>query len=143
MDLELQPYGYLIERTAKAMKQYLQRKFNEINLGITVDQWLILDVLNQTDGISQYEIAMKTHKDAPTVTRIIDLLGKKKLVQREPHPNDRRRFSISLTENGREKVSQILPIVQEYRRRGWSGLTEPDYTKLHEILMAIQKNFDG
>ena len=143
MDFEFQPYGYLIERTAKAMKQYLQRKFNERNLGITVDQWLVLDVLNQSDGISQYEIAQKTHKDAPTVTRIIDLLGKKQLVQRENHPNDRRRFSISLTEHGKEKVSKILPIVQEYRRRGWSDLTEPDYKKLREILMAIQKNFEA
>lgn len=141
MDFEYQPYGYLIERTAKSMKQYLQRKFNEGNLGITVDQWLVLDVLHQSNGISQYEIAKRTYKDAPTVTRIIDLLGKKQLVQRETNPNDRRRFNISLTKEGKEKVANILPIVQEYRRLGWSGLSEPDYTKLREILGIIQRNF--
>ncbi|MEM6628404.1 MAG: MarR family transcriptional regulator, partial [Bacteroidota bacterium] len=51
------------------------------------------------------------------------------------------RFNISLTKEGKEKVANILPIVQEYRRLGWSGLSEPDYTKLREILGIIQRNF--
>ena len=41
----------IIERTAKRIKQHMQRRFNAMDAGITVDQWVILDLLNQTDGI--------------------------------------------------------------------------------------------
>ena len=141
MDYEYQPYGSLIELTAKIMKQRLQRKFNALELGITVDQWLILDVLLQTDGISQYNIAQKTYKDAPTVTRIIDLLEKKSLIERRTDTDDRRKYSIFLSKRGKEKAEKVLPLVQEYRKKGWEGLKKEDYEKLKEILTTIQQNF--
>ena len=141
MDYEYQPYGSLIELTAKIMKQRLQRKFNELELGITVDQWLILDVLLKKDGVSQYSIAQKTYKDAPTVTRIIDLLEKKSLIERRTDLEDRRKYSIFLSEKGRAKTERVLPLVQEYRKKGWEGLEKEDFEKLKEILTTIQQNF--
>ena len=141
MDYEYQPYGSLIELTAKIMKQRLQRKFNSLDLGITVDQWLILDVLLHSDGVSQFTIAQKTYKDAPTVTRIIDLLEKKGLIERRTHADDRRKYSIHLSGEGREKAERVLPLVQAYRKQGWEGLQKEDYEKLKEILTTIQKNF--
>lgn len=143
MGIELQQYGFRIERTAKRIKQNLQRRFNELNSGITVDQWVILDVLHQQEGLSQYEIADKTYKDAPTVTRIIDLLCKKELTQRVMDPNDRRRFNIHLTEAGVEKVNELLPIVKEFRQGGWDGLNEQDYEQLIRILDNIFNNFES
>lgn len=141
MGIELQQYGFHIERTAKRIKQYLQRRFNAMNTGITVDQWVILDVLNQSNGMSQYEIADRTYKDAPTVTRIIDLLCKKGLTKRVMDENDRRRFNIFLTESGRSKVDELLPVVMDIRQQGWEGLTEEDYKSLSRILNQIFTNF--
>ena len=140
-DYEYQPYGSLIELTAKIMKQRLQRKFNSLDLGITVDQWLILDVLLHADGVSQFTIAQKTYKDAPTVTRIIDLLEKKALIERRTHADDRRKYNIYLSEKGREKAERVFPLVQTYRKQGWEGLQKEDYEKLKHILTTIQKNF--
>lgn len=138
----LQQYGFQIERTAKKIRQYLQKKFNEANTGITVDQWVILDVLHENDGVSQFEIAEKTYKDAPTVTRIIDLLCQKKLTQRMVDGEDRRRFNIFLTESGKDKVNEVLPIVLEMREQGWKGLSYDDYITLMRILSGINGNFD-
>ena len=75
-------YGFLIERTGKKLKQSLQRIFNDIDADITVDQWVILYELHEHGSLSQNQIGENTYKDAPTVTRIIDLLAKKKLVKR-------------------------------------------------------------
>lgn len=138
----LKQYGFHIERTAKKIRQTLQRKFNAENAGITVDQWVILDVLNDRNGMSQYEIADKTYKDAPTVTRIIDLLCKKGLAERMVNENDRRRFNIFLTEAGKKKVQEVLPIVKDIREKGWDGLNGEDYSNLMRILSGIFKNFE-
>ena len=90
--------GFIIERTAKRMKQSFKKILKEKNAGITVDQWVILQELKKEDGLSQFEIASRTFKDAPTVTRIIDLLCKKQLLRRLPDTTDRRKFNIFLTD---------------------------------------------
>ena len=138
----LKQYGFHIERTAKRIRQKMQRKLNAENCGITVDQWVILDTLYENDGMSQYEIADKTYKDAPTVTRIIDLLCKKELAQRVVDENDRRRFNIFLTDEGKEKVLEVLPYIREIRQLGWDGLDQDDYQSLMRIVSIIFKNLE-
>src|SRR5690606_39905292 len=50
-------YSFLLERTARRIKQYAQYQFNCQQFGITVDQWTILKNLNQYADLSQKELA--------------------------------------------------------------------------------------
>jgi len=136
-------YGYLLERTQKKVRQYFQKALQANKTGITVDQWIILDRLHRKDGISQNEVAEMTLKDAPTVTRIIDLLCKKKLVERTQDSGDRRRLKLNLTSKGKQKVKEVLPIVQEMREKGWQNLSDEDYSTMIRILDTIYVNFNG
>ncbi len=135
-------YGFLIERTIKRIRQAFQKQLNANDADITVDQWVILDKLQKHDGLSQNEIADSTFKDAPTVTRIIDLLCKKGLTLRKMDENDRRRFKIYLTEEGHERIRKVMPVVTDLRRQGWQSLTDEDYTTLIRILDTIYKNYE-
>lgn len=132
--------GFLLERTAKRMKQACQQQFKAAGIDLTVDQWVILQALQQQDGISQYEIAQKTFKDAPTVTRIIDLLCKKKLTSRENDPNDRRRFRICLTTTGRKRIQEVLPLIQEFRAQAYQNLKAEQLDQLTLLLNTIFDN---
>jgi len=135
-------YGFFIERTIKKIRQHFQREMNEANTGITVDQWVILDLVNRKEALSQNEIAELSYKDAPTVTRIIDLLCKKGLLFRTPDASDRRRLKIRLTPTGEQKVEAVYPVVADLRKRGWKGLTDEDFAHLLRILDTIFHNFD-
>jgi len=75
--------GYLLEETAKSMKKAFAKKLTKLKVEVTVDQWIILDQLSLNGAQSQYSLCLKTSKDAPTITRIIDLLEKKDLVARK------------------------------------------------------------
>jgi len=86
-------------------------------------------------------LAEKTFKDAPTVTRIIDLLCKKELTERRSDPNDRRRFKIYLTPIGQAKIKQVLPVVLDLRKQGIKGLSREEYDTLIRILDTIFNNF--
>jgi DNA-binding MarR family transcriptional regulator len=66
-------YSLLLERTSKRIKQYAQTQFKLQKFGITVDQWIVLKKLNEVGGSSQSDLAELVNKDAPTLTRIIDL----------------------------------------------------------------------
>ena len=132
--------GFVIERTAKRMKQSFKSILNDKKAGITVDQWVILQELKKEDGLSQFEIAVRTFKDAPTVTRIIDLLCKKQLLERIPDQEDRRKFNIFLTKAGKAKIAEILPMVESFRTLAWQGLSDKEINQLKNTLNTIFKN---
>lgn len=135
-------YSYLLDRTARKVKQYAQRRFNAANYDITVDQWLIIKSLNSSNDMNQSQLAEITGKDHPTLTRIIDLLCKKGLTERKIQPNDRRCFVIHLSELGKQKAIEWTPKMAEIRMKAWQNLAEEDYKNLKRILDTIYKNLD-
>jgi DNA-binding MarR family transcriptional regulator len=135
-------YSFLLDRTARRVKQYAQRKFNELGFHITVDQWLVLKLLHENDEMKQNELADILFKDNPTLTRIIDLLCEKGLAERKTHPSDRRSFIVKLTKEGNKKVLQLKPKVKEIRLKAWDGLTDKDFNQFKKILNAIYQNLE-
>lgn len=70
-------FGALIDRTLRVIKQQFLQVFKELNLDVTTEQWVLIDFLSKNDGVSQTELANGSFKNAPTISRIIDLLRKK------------------------------------------------------------------
>ena len=134
--------GFILERTAKRMKQHFQRQLVLAETDITIDQWVVLQSLNEENGLSQLDIAKATYKDAPTITRIIDLLCKKELTRRVPDLNDRRRFSIQLTQKGRKKIDLVMPVIQTAREDAWNGLSKEDMDVLVRVLNVVFDNLN-
>lgn len=132
--------GFVLERASKRMKQYFQEQLVKSNMGITIDQWVILQELNEHNGLSQLEIAVATFKDAPTVTRIIDLLCEKELTQRLVDADDRRKFRVQLTEKGRQKIEEALPIIEQAREKTWQGFDEQKLEMLMRMLNEVFEN---
>jgi DNA-binding MarR family transcriptional regulator len=135
-------YSFLLDRTARRVKQYAQQKFKELNLQITVDQWLLLKHLYENEKMKQNELADILFKDNPTLTRIIDLLCEKGLTIRTLHPTDRRSFHVELTREGKKKVEQIKPKIRHIRLKAWEGLSNRDFTHFKKVLNAIYKNLE-
>ncbi len=136
-------YGFLIEVAAKKIKQSLQKRLNDGNIDLTVNQWVVLDHLMKYNGISQNILADKIFKDAPTVTRIVDILCKKNLIERKSDVGDRRRFNLFMKEEGQIMFRKAQPVVLETRKTGWSDLSDSDYQHLVKILATINRNFEN
>ncbi len=130
-------YSYLLDRTNRRIKQYALKRFKEENFDITVDQWLILKNLSIHNDQNQSQLAELTGKDHPTLTRILDLLCKKNLVERKACEGDRRSFIIHLTPHGAAKQMEWAPKVAEIRTKAWENLSDQDYEDLKRILNTI------
>ena len=133
--------GFTLEKTVKLMKI----KFSRILLmhqevDVTVDQWVVMHILCKHQQLSQQELGELTFKDAPTITRIIDLLVQKGLVIRSTDEKDRRRFMIKLTIEGIEKYRFIEPIVQEFRAEAYAGISVDELLMLQNTLNKIFVN---
>ncbi|MCR9287150.1 MAG: MarR family transcriptional regulator [Bacteroidetes bacterium] len=135
-------FGAYIDRTIKVIKQNYLQAFKEIDVDLTTEQWVILDSLYQENGVSQTDLASGSFKNAPTVSRIIDLLCKKGLTERQRFENDRRRHKIFLTQKGKMTYEKAYPIVVGLREKGWQNLSDEDYGHFLRIMNQIFQNFE-
>jgi DNA-binding MarR family transcriptional regulator len=138
---EHRAYFFKIDTTIKKIRNVLQQHLNQAGFDLTVDQWVLIDHVARNEGVSQNELAEMTAKDAPTITRILELLVKKNLIDRKIDSIDRRRFNLYLTNEGQILFEKALPIVLEIRRRGWGDLSDTDYENFVRIMDSIYQNF--
>ena len=141
-DKKTKNFGAYLDRTLKKVRLDLGRRFKELNLDITPEQWIILSSLSNKNGQSQTQLGEGSFKNAPTVSRIIDLLCKKGLTERRRFENDRRRYKVFLTKRGKAIVEKAVLAVNASRKKGWNGLTDEDYTVFLRIINQIFDNFE-
>lgn len=132
--------NFLLEQTVRQMRGYAQRQLDTLQTGITVDQWVILKIIEERKQISQVELAQVSQKDTASITRILDLLQKKGLIQRIDDEYDRRKYMISLTGEGTEFVMRNLPFINRIRGQIIQGLSQEEIQALKGILDKIRQN---
>lgn len=133
-------YYFKIDTTIKRIRSFMQKGLSDASLDLTVDQWVVLDHIKPNPGISQNDLAINTAKDAPTVTRILDLLATKGLVLRKMAEDDRRKFNIYLTQEGEILHQKAFKVIREIRKKSWESLSDDDYDHLVRIMDTIYKN---
>ncbi|ABQ25335.1 MarR family winged helix-turn-helix transcriptional regulator [Geotalea uraniireducens] len=134
------PLGYVINKTALALKNELGRRFKPYD--ITVEQWRVLNRLWEKDGLTQKELAEQIFKDQPNTTRILDKLQNKGIIRREASPDDRRAFIINLTGEGRMLRAQLLPVACQMGEDVFTGISEEEQLLLKVLLNKICANID-
>lgn len=134
-------FGAYLDRTHKVVRQDLFRRFKAEGIDITPEQWMLLAALDTDDGQSQAELASQSFKDAPTVSRIMDLLAQKGLITRRRAEGDRRHYRIFLTEGGKATVERAWPAVKASRQKGWQTLSEADYEQFLRIINRVFLNY--
>ncbi len=131
---------YTLEQTIKVYRQYAQKQIKEADIDITIDQWLLLNTIQENKDFSQHEIAEKIFKDIASVTRIIELLVKKGYIERKFHQTDRRRFELLITNKGQETIEKVKPIVLKYRKQALQGIKVSDIEVIKNKLLIIFNN---
>ena len=136
-------FFYNLEKSVKTYRQYFQNQLKKHGLGITLDQWLILNTIIENPDISQNEIAEKVFKDKASVARIIELFVQNGFLVRAIHPTNRRMFQLSITEKGTETIGKLSDLVQVFRKNALVGISSDvlrDTQNTMKIIVANCKN---
>lgn len=131
---------FQIDKTSKIAKQHAQREFDRLQLGITIEQWILLKIIEESKELSQKELAVKSLRDPASITRTLDILEKKGLIRRAALDNNRRQYNIILTSEGKAFVDQNMNTVEEERRKSIEGFSYNELKKLESMLLRIQEN---
>jgi MarR family transcriptional regulator, lower aerobic nicotinate degradation pathway regulator len=76
--------------------------------GLTADQFVLLTVLAEGDGVMQKELTRCANSDPNTMSEMLGRLERRGLIVRERHAADGRALRVSLTEAGREAQRRAM-----------------------------------
>jgi DNA-binding MarR family transcriptional regulator len=110
--------------------------------GITADQFVLLSLLAEQDGVTQQELVRRASSDANTVRAMLVLLEKRGFVTRERHPTDGRARNVTLTHKGRQTYeglwSRSEPLWEQLR----AAFDSEEARMLVEFLTRIVRECD-
>ena len=98
--------GFNLYKVSLLFRRELVKCLNEYD--ITPEQWQILAILWKNESLKQTQIMELTLQDAPTVSRMLNLLKKKGLVLANKSSKDKRETLITVTQKG-SKLKDIIP----------------------------------
>lgn len=78
-----------------------------------------------------------------TMTSLLDTLGRRGLVRRLPHPDDRRMLLVDITAKGREVVDVVLPVTHRITQEMFGHLSEAERERLLRILGRVQERLEA
>lgn len=116
--------GFWIHRVYQATRNEMYRAFRAAGEDITPEQWAVLIRLWEKDGQPQSELSEATFRDAPTMSRIIDGLESRELLERRPHPDDGRVRLVHLTRAGKSLEKKLVPLAEKIVGTMVAGIDE-------------------
>jgi DNA-binding MarR family transcriptional regulator len=105
--------------------------------GATADQFVLLGLLAERDGITQQELVRRASSDPNTVRAMLVLLEKRGLVERNGHPTDRRARSVVLTRRGRQTYRKLLSETESLRERLYAAFRPEEGAQFVGFLARI------
>jgi DNA-binding MarR family transcriptional regulator len=130
-----QRLGYLLK--------HAQLRFAELNaaamapFGINGRLLAVLTVLGDRLPRSQQEVASRLGVDRTSMVLMLDELEQKRLVDRYPSPDDRRKNVVVLTAGGLETLQKAGQAGDEAERRFLADLPETDAATFRRLLTAL------
>lgn len=127
LDFQLeQAIGMHVNRTAFLMTEEIGQRFSRHGHALSAQDFSILFRLLKQGPMTQVEIAALTMRDKTTITRRIDGLAKKGLVERNTCQDDRRCFRIALTEAGDQALADMIPLVRDFQQEVLSDIPDEE-----------------
>ena len=110
------------------------------DVGISAAEYPILICLNYQDGITQEEITERLGIDKSAVTRVIQSLYEKGMVERKKDKIDRRCNRIYLTEEGKKTKEPNEQTKKEWSDTLMKGMTEEEKILFLRLLIQAVNN---
>ncbi|GHE01178.1 MarR family transcriptional regulator [Defluviimonas sp. 20V17] len=104
-------FSNLVRGVHRNVEEFIAQRIKAV--GLSVEQYRILEALTQTDGRSMGSLAAVVFVDSPTLTKIVDRMVSSGLVYRAPDANDRRKVLIYRARRGAQIFESLSGVEAE------------------------------
>lgn len=105
--------------------------------GLRVPEWRVLACLHDAEGLMVTRLADLCLMEQSRMTRIIDQMDRRGLLQRAPDAQDRRKVRVSLSPEGRRLADELVEIARAHEARLLSVFEDTDAARIKPVLQAL------
>lgn len=109
-----------------------------------MSHWYYLRVLAERGDLNQLELTKRVGIAATTAVPALDNMEKRGLVKRTRDPLDRRKYYVSLTEQGKSVIDRMMPDIATMLQSSLTGITPDDmqifWRVIHQVADNLTKN---
>jgi DNA-binding MarR family transcriptional regulator len=127
--------GYLMKRGHWMMMDVMEPVLAA--RGFTFVQYVILAWLRDGIAITPKSFCEHYRHDSGALTRVIDQLAMRGLIERVRRDRDRRKVELQLTDAGRATIESLLPAVVEKLNAVLEDFSTEEVTELQRLLLKL------
>ena len=135
-----EPLGRLIYLLSQDLKNFAEKVLKPYSL--TLEQLHILKNMSIDTGMNQRQIGDIANKKAANITRMLDRLESKELVQRKENPEDRRAASVFLTNKGDALVKEVIGIFDSFSSSFLKGVSLKEQETIRNAFKKMGGNLE-
>jgi DNA-binding MarR family transcriptional regulator len=106
-------------------------------LGLTPPHAGLLRMIAMSAGVNQQQVALSLGIFPSRMVAIVDELEERKLVERQPNPQDRRHYSLTLTAEGRRALDALGRVAREHQDGLLGALNKAERDTLGALLLRV------
>jgi DNA-binding MarR family transcriptional regulator len=127
--------GYLVKRAHSLMLDIMEPVIEQ--RGFSFVQYVVMSSLRDGIAVNPQAICSQFRHDSGALTRIIDQLAERGLLERVRRDRDRRKVELQLTPAGRETIESLIPLVVEKLNEVLTGFTKGEVHELQRLLVKL------
>jgi DNA-binding MarR family transcriptional regulator len=127
--------GYLVKRAHSLMLDVMEPLLEA--RGFSFVQYVILAWLRDGIAVNPKDICAQYRHDSGAMTRVIDQLEERGLLERVRRDRDRRKVELQLTPAGREAIEGLIPLVVEKLNLALADFSGEEVQELLRLLIKL------
>ena len=132
---------YSCDVILRNLKNALKGKLDKLNLGITSEQFVVLDTISCFKNIYQQQLAEILMKDKSNTARIVKILEDKGLIIKTTGiSNNRPVHILQVTADGDKILSRSVPKMKKYIAEIFTTIPDEEIEHLHVLGKVFQKD---
>jgi len=131
---------FLLGRLGFSVKKQAMQEFE--NAGCSGYDYSVLALLAERPPETQATIADTLHLDRSQLVGLLDGLEERGLIERRRDPSDRRRHTVTLTDDGKRQLDELRSIVKGIEDDFLEPLDAASRDRLHELLFTLAVHHD-
>jgi DNA-binding MarR family transcriptional regulator len=107
---------------------------------VSIAHWYYLRVLAQRGELNQLELSKRVGIASTTAVPALDSMERRGLVKRTRDPKDRRKYHVSLTDDGSRLVDKLMPEIIHMISGSFDGVNPDELFTFWKVLHQIAQN---
>lgn len=127
--------GYLVKRAHSLMLDIMEPLIEQ--RGFSFIQYVVLSSLRDGIAVNPKAICAQYRHDSGALTRIIDQLAARGLLERVRRDRDRRKVELQLTAAGRETIESLIPLMVDKLNEVLEDFSKAEVQEMLRLLVKL------